>query len=234
MPFIKRLLWVINLPKTLYGRLAGLHFMRLRGDRTFQGPYSPEVVESSNHHFPPALQKFLSIVLLLQRSLKYWNTVDLKPCLKRNHHFQLKGDSLVHSLPSLRFPGEETATNYSNLQLSTGSIPDRTKMVNSWLFIAGRVAGLQNKNGPSRSSAECRPHICSRGWSGVQGPALACAAKSAVCPACGSVRDPGLRLAALLQWVHFRPRVLIPAHPGILLLLPRLRVQGRGESISSK
>lgn len=55
MPFIKRLLWAVNLLTTLYDRLAGLHFMRLRGDRTFQGPYSPQVVESSHHHFPQAL-----------------------------------------------------------------------------------------------------------------------------------------------------------------------------------
>lgn len=162
MPFIKCLLWAINLPKTLYGRLAGLHFMRLRGDRTFQGPYGLEVVESSNHHFPPALQEFLSIILQLQMSLKCWNKVDLKPCLKRNHRFRLEGDSLVHSLPSHLFPEEETATNYSNLQLSTGSIPDRTKTVNSWLFIAGRLAGLQNKKGPAGPLRSAGP-TCSRG-----------------------------------------------------------------------
>lgn len=78
---------------------------------------------------------------------KILKPVDFKLCLKKNHHFQLEGDSLVHSLPSHLFPEEETATNCSNLQLSTGSIPDREKMVNSWLFIEGRVIGLQNKNG---------------------------------------------------------------------------------------
>lgn len=150
MPFIKCLLWAINLLTILADRLAGLHFMRFKEDRTFQGSYSLEIVESSKYHFLLALgsageaplmpgqreewlfalsisQKFLSIILLGSEFSKILKQSWFQTLCKEEWTFYVRG-RLPSTLPAFSpLPRGGNCHHLFKSPLSTGSSPERKK-----------------------------------------------------------------------------------------------------------